>query len=284
MRSKKEDAASAVKDLLDAVEVVLAGKEKKDRVMNAKERKIVSYHEVGHALIGALQKNSEPIRKITIVPRTMGSLGYVMSMPEEEKFLETKEELLDELVKLVAGRAAEEIVFGNVTNGAGNDIERATNLAKGMITQYGMSDKFGLMVLATVENQYLDGRASLNCSDVTAAEVDKEVKRMLDESYEKALSMLRENRDVMDKLADYLIEKETITGKEFMRIYRQAKGLPEEPQPVEEKSVSQEATATTPQATSTETEAVPEKSIENSTYNAQAADEISTTTDENTEE
>lgn len=216
------------KDLLDAVEVVLAGKEKKDRVMKPEERKIVSYHEVGHALVGALQKNSEPIQKITIVPRTMGSLGYVMSVPEEEKFLSTKAELLDELVRLVAGRAAEEIVFGDVSNGAANDIEKATNLAKGMITQYGMSDKFGLMVLATVESRYLDGRASLNCSDVTAAEIDKEVMRMLDESYQKALAMLRDNRDVMDKLADYLIEKETITGKEFMKILKEAKGETDE--------------------------------------------------------
>ncbi|MBQ8591755.1 MAG: ATP-dependent zinc metalloprotease FtsH [Lachnospiraceae bacterium] len=221
------------KDLLDSVEVVLAGKEKKDRVMKPEERKIVSYHEVGHALVGALQKNSEPIQKITIVPRTMGALGYVMSVPEEEKYLSTKAELEDELVRLVAGRAAEEIVFGDVSNGAANDIEKATNLAKGMITQYGMSDKFGLMVLATVESRYLDGRASLNCSDVTAAEIDKEVMRMLDESYQKALAMLRENRDIMDKLADYLIEKETITGKEFMKILKEAKE--EEQKPEEQK-------------------------------------------------
>ncbi len=208
------------KDLLDSVEVVLAGKEKKDRIMKAEERKIVAYHEVGHALIGALFKNSEPIQKITIVPRTMGALGYVMSMPEEEKFLSTKSELHNELVKLVGGRAAEEIVFGDVTSGAANDIEKATNLAKGMITQYGMSGKFGLMALATTESKYLEGRASLNCSDITAAQIDDEVMRMLDESYQKALAILKENRSIMDKLADYLIEKETITGKEFMEILK----------------------------------------------------------------
>jgi cell division protease FtsH len=216
------------KDLFDAVEVVLVGKEKKDRIMSKEERKIVSYHEVGHALISALQKNSEPVQKITIVPRTMGALGYVMHVPEEEKYLNSEQELRDMLVSLVGGRAAEEIVFGNVTTGAANDIEKATGIAKNMITQYGMSKKFGLMGLATVENKYLDGRAALNCSDKTAAEVDKEVSDMLKESYEEAKRLLSENREIMDDIAAYLIEKETITGKEFMKIYRKAKGLPEE--------------------------------------------------------
>ena len=220
------------KDLFDAVEQVLVGKEKKDRIMSKEERKIVSYHEVGHALISALQKNSEPVQKITIVPRTMGALGYVMHVPEEEKYLNTEAELRDRLVSILGGRAAEEIVFETVTTGASNDIEKATDIAKAMVTQYGMSKRFGLMGLATVQNKYLDGTASLNCSDVTAAAVDEEVKDMLKESYEQALLLLRENRDVMDKLAEFLIEKETITGKEFMKIFREIKGIPE---PEEEK-------------------------------------------------
>ena len=215
------------KDLFDAVEVVLVGKEKKDRIMSKEERRIVSYHEVGHALISALQKNSEPVQKITIVPRTMGALGYVMQVPEEEKYLNTEAELRDMLVGLVGGRAAEEIVFDTVTTGAANDIEKATGIARNMITRYGMSRKFGLAALATVESQYLEGRSELICSDVTAAEVDAEVVDLLKESYEKALGMLRENREVMDKLAEYLIEKETITGKEFMEIFRREKGIPE---------------------------------------------------------
>ncbi len=215
------------KDLFDSVEVVLVGKEKKDRIMSKEERKIVSYHEVGHALISALQKNSEPVQKITIVPRTMGALGYVMHVPEEEKYLNTEAELRDMLVGLVGGRAAEEVVFGNVTTGAANDIEMATDIARNMITRYGMSRRFGLAGLATVESQYLEGRTALNCSDATAAEVDAEVVEILKESYEKALGMLRENRDVMDKLAEFLIEKETITGKQFMEIFRREKGLPE---------------------------------------------------------
>ena len=214
-------------DLFNAVEQVLVGKEKKDRIMSKEERKIVSYHEVGHALISALQKNSEPVQKITIVPRTMGALGYVMHVPEEEKYLNTEEELRDMLVGLVGGRAAEEIVFGNVTTGAANDIEKATEIARSMVTRYGMSRKFGLMGLATIESQYLEGRAALNCSDRTAAEIDAEVADILKESYEKALSLLRENRELMDKLAQFLIEKETITGKEFMEIFRREKGLPE---------------------------------------------------------
>jgi len=215
------------KDLFEAVEQVLVGKEKKDRIMSKEERRIVSYHEVGHALVSALQKNSEPVQKITIVPRTMGALGYVMQVPEEEKFLNTKAELHDMLVGLLAGRAAEEIVFDTVTTGASNDIEKATSIARAMVTQYGMSKKFGLIGLQTVESQYLDGRAVMNCSDVTAAEVDSEVMRILKECYEKALELLSGNRSVMDKIAEYLIEKETITGKEFMKIYRKEKGIPE---------------------------------------------------------
>ena len=215
------------KDLFNAVEVVLVGKEKKDRIMSKEERKIVSYHEVGHALISALQKNSEPVQKITIVPRTMGALGYVMHVPEEEKYLNTEAELRDMLVGLVGGRAAEEIVFETVTTGAANDIEKATDIARNMVTRYGMSKRFGLMGLATIESQYLEGRTALNCSDATAAEIDAEVVELLKESYEKALALLRDNRELMDKLAEYLIEKETITGKEFMQIFRKEKGLPE---------------------------------------------------------
>ena len=214
-------------DLFNAVEQVLVGKEKKDRIMSKEERRIVSYHEVGHALVIALQKNSEPVQKITIVPRTMGALGYVMHVPEEEKYLNTEAELRDMLVGLVAGRAAEEVVFDTVTTGAANDIEKATDIARAMVTQYGMSKRFGLVGLATVENRYLDGAATLNCSDTTAAQVDQEVIELLKESYDKALQMLRENREVMDKLAEFLIEKETITGKEFMEIFRREKGIPE---------------------------------------------------------
>lgn len=215
------------KDLFNAVEVVLVGKEKKDRIMSKEERRIVSYHEVGHALISALQKNSEPVQKITIVPRTMGALGYVMHVPEDEKYLNTEAELHDMIVGLLGGRAAEEIMFDTVTTGASNDIEKATNIARSMVTQYGMSKKFGLIGLETVESKYLDGRTSLNCADNTAAEVDAEVMKILKEAYDEALTMLRENRDVMDKIAAFLIERETITGKEFMKIYREAKGLPE---------------------------------------------------------
>ena len=226
------------KDLFDAVEQVLVGKEKKDRIMSKEERKIVSYHEVGHALISALQKNSEPVQKLTIVPRTMGALGYVMHVPEEEKYLNTEAELRDRLVSIFGGRAAEELVFDTVTTGAANDIEKATDIAKAMVTQYGMSKKFGLMGLATVQNRYLDGTASLNCSDVTAAAVDEEVRKLLEESYNKAKELLADNRQVMDKLAEFLIEKETITGKEFMKIFRQIKGLPE-PEEEKKKDMSQ---------------------------------------------
>lgn len=222
------------KDLFEAVEQVLVGKEKKDRIMSREERRIVSYHEVGHALVSALQKNSEPVQKITIVPRTMGALGYVMQVPEEEKFLNTEAELHAMLVGLLAGRAAEEIVFDTVTTGASNDIEKATSIARAMVTQYGMSKKFGLIGLQTIESQYLEGRAVMNCSDVTAAEVDSEVMRILKECYDEALTLLRENRTILDKIAAYLIEKETITGKEFMKIYRKEKGIPEPEEKPEE--------------------------------------------------
>ena len=223
------------KDLFVAVEQVLVGKEKKDRIMSTEERRIVSYHEVGHALISALQKNSEPVQKITIVPRTMGALGYVMHVPEEEKYLNTEAELRAMLVSTLGGRAAEEIVFDTVTTGASNDIEKATDMAKAMVTQYGMSKKFGLIGLATIENRYLSGNATLNCAESTAAEVDQEVMKILAESYEEAKKLLTENREVLDKIAEHLIEKETITGKEFMAIYRELKGLPE-PDPEEEKA------------------------------------------------
>ena len=220
--------AVSQKDLFEAVEVVLVGKEKKDRIMSREERRIVSYHEVGHALVSALQKHSEPVQKITIVPRTMGALGYVMNVPEEEKYLNTKKELEAMLVELMGGRAAEELVFDTVTTGASNDIEKATSLARSMITQYGMSEKFGLMSLESRENQYLSGRTVLNCSDGTAGEIDQEVMKILKDSYEEAKRLLSENREAMDKIAEFLIEKETITGKEFMKIFRQVKGLPEE--------------------------------------------------------
>ncbi len=219
--------AVSQKDLLEAVEVVLVGKEKKDRILSSEERKIVSYHEVGHALVSALQKDSEPVQKITIVPRTMGALGYVMHVPEEEKYLNTRKELEAMLVGYLGGRAAEEIVFDTVTTGAANDIEQATKVARAMITQYGMSDRFGLMGLAETQNQYLDGRAMLNCGDATATEIDHEVMKLLKKSYDEAKRLLSENRDVMDKIAAFLIEKETITGKEFMKIFHEAKGMKE---------------------------------------------------------
>ena len=220
------------KDLFEAVEQVLVGKEKKDRIMSAEERKIVSYHEVGHALVAALQKNAEPVQKITIVPRTMGALGYVMQVPEEEKYLNSEKELRAMLVGLVGGRAAEEIVFDSVTTGAANDIEKATTIARNMVTMYGMSKRFGLIGLESVESKYLEGRTVLNCSEFTAAQIDEEVMKILKDSYEEALRLLRENREILDKIAAYLIEKETITGKEFMEIFRREKGLPD---PEEEK-------------------------------------------------
>lgn len=212
--------AVSQKDLLESVEVVLVGKEKKDRILSTQERRIVSYHEVGHALVSALQKDAEPVQKITIVPRTMGALGYVMQVPEEEKFLNTKKELEAMLVGYLGGRAAEEIVFDTVTTGAANDIEQATKVARAMITQYGMSEKFGLMGLATQENQYLSGRTVLNCGDDTATEIDHEVMKLLQASYEEAKALLSDNRTALDKIAEYLIKKETITGKEFMKIFR----------------------------------------------------------------
>ena len=216
---KSGRSAVSQKDLLEAVEVVLVGKEKKDRILSAQERRIVSYHEVGHALVSALQKDAEPVQKITIVPRTMGALGYVMQVPEEEKYLNTKKELEAMLVGYLGGRAAEELVFDTVTTGAANDIEQATKVARAMITQYGMSDKFGLMGLATQENQYLSGRAVLNCGDDTATEVDHEVMILLHNSYEEAKRLIGSHREALDKIAAYLIRRETITGKEFMKIF-----------------------------------------------------------------
>ena len=227
------------KDLFEAVEQVLVGKEKKDRILSKEERRIVSYHEIGHALVNALQKNTEPVQKITIVPRTMGALGYVMQVPEEEKYLNTEAELRAMVVGLVAGRAAEELVFDTVTTGAANDIEKATKIARAMITQYGMSKKFGLMGLESVESKYLDGRAVLNCSDNTAADIDNEVMKLLKDSYKEAKRLLKDNRKLMDTLAEFLIEKETITGKEFMEIFRREKGIPEP-----EESKAEEVTST----------------------------------------
>lgn len=215
-------------DLFEAFELVaVGGKEKKDRVMSDKERKIVSYHEVGHALVSALQKNTEPVQKITIVPRTMGALGYTLQTPEEEKYLETKDELLAKITTYMAGRAAEVLVFQSATSGAANDIEQATKIARAMVTMYGMSDKFGMMCLATVENQYLDGRAGLICGEDTAGMIDKEVLDIINHSYDEAMRMLAENREILDHISEYLYEKETITGKEFMKIFREMKGLPE---------------------------------------------------------
>ena len=260
------------KDLFNAVEVVLVGKEKKDRIMSKEERKIVSYHEVGHALISALQKNSEPVQKITIVPRTMGALGYVMHVPEDEKYLNTQAELHDMIVGLLGGRAAEEIVFDTVTTGASNDIEKATSIARSMVTRYGMSKKFGLMGLETVESQYLDGRSSLNCADNTASEIDNEVMQILKDAYEEALQMLRENRDVLDKIAAHLIEKETITGKEFMKIYREAKGLPEPEENKEEKK--EENKEEKPQETAIEQEAPKQTVVEEDDEKAPTPEEL----------
>ena len=224
------------KDLFEAVEVVLVGKEKKDRIMSQEERRIVSYHEVGHALVSALQKDSEPVQKITIVPRTMGALGYVMQTPEEEKFLNTKKELEAMLVGMLGGRAAEEIVFDTVTTGASNDIEKATKIARSMITQYGMSEKFGLIGLESIQNRYLDGRAVMNCGEATAAEIDQEVMEMLKKAYDEAKRLLTEHREALDKIAAFLIEKETITGKEFMKIFHEVEGIdPDAPKKTEER-------------------------------------------------
>ena len=226
--------AVSQKDLFEAVEVVLVGKEKKDRVMKPEERKIVSYHEVGHALVNALQKDAEPVQKITIVPRTMGALGYVLQVPEEEKYLNTKKEIEAMIVGFLGGRAAEEIVFDTVTTGAANDIQQATRITRAMITQYGMSDKFGMMGLESRESMYLDNGTRLNCSEQMAAEVDQEIMRILRESYEEAKRLLMENREALDKIAEYLIEKETITGKEFMKIFREVKGIPDPDAPTTE--------------------------------------------------
>ena len=231
--------AVSQKDLLESVEVVLVGKEKKDRILSPQERKIVSYHEVGHALVSALQKDAEPVQKITIVPRTMGALGYVMQVPEEEKYLNTKKELEAMLVGYLGGRAAEEIVFDTVTTGASNDIEQATKVARAMITQYGMSEKFGLMGLATQEDRYITGRAVLNCGDDTATEVDHEVMALMHRSYEEAKTLLSGHRKALDKIADYLIRKETITGKEFMKIFRAVEKGMDVPENLDELDLNQ---------------------------------------------
>lgn len=226
-------------DLFEAFELVaVGGKEKKDRVMSDKERKIVSYHEVGHALVSALQKNTEPVQKITIVPRTMGALGYTLQTPEEEKYLETKDELLAKITTYMAGRAAEVLVFNSVTSGAANDIENATKIARAMVTMYGMSDKFGMMCLATVQNQYLEGGAGLICGENTASQIDDEVLSIINSSYAEAMKLLDENREILDRISDYLYEKETITGKEFMKMFRDMKGLPDP----DEENKEQEAT------------------------------------------
>ena len=228
-------------DLFESVEVVIAGKAKKDRVLSAEERRIVSYHEVGHALVAALQKNTEPVQKITIIPRTMGALGYVIQVPEEEKYLMSEKQIREELVTMLAGRAAESIVFDSVTTGASNDIEQATKLARAMITQYGMSEKFGLIGLTTVEDQYLGGRATLNCGEATAAEIDQEVMKILKAAYDQALALLADNRDCLDKIAAFLIERETITGKEFMKIFHEVKGIPDSETEQAEANVSNPA-------------------------------------------
>ena len=225
-------------DLFESVEVVIAGKAKKDRVLSAEERRIVSYHEVGHALVAALQKNTEPVQKITIIPRTMGALGYVMQVPEEEKYLMSEKQIREELVTMLAGRAAESIVFDSVTTGASNDIEQATKLARAMITQYGMSEKFGLIGLTTVEDQYLGGRATLNCGEATAAQIDQEVMKILKNAYDEAIRLLADNRDCLDKIAAFLIERETITGKEFMKIFREVKGIQDPEAEKSEENVS----------------------------------------------
>lgn len=227
-------------DLFEAFELVaVGGKEKKDRVMSDKERKIVSYHEVGHALVSALQKNTEPVQKITIVPRTMGALGYTLQTPEEEKYLETKDELLAKITSYMAGRAAEVLVFNSVTSGAANDIENATKIARAMVTMYGMSDKFGMMCLATVQNQYLEGGAGLICGENTASQIDDEVLSIINSSYAEAMKLLDENREILDSISDYLYEKETITGKEFMKMFRDMKGLPDPDEENKEQEAAQ---------------------------------------------
>lgn len=277
------------KDLFEAVEQVLVGKEKKDRIMSKEERRIVSYHEIGHALVNALQKNTEPVQKITIVPRTMGALGYVMQVPEEEKYLNTEAELRAMVIGLVAGRAAEEIVFDTVTTGAANDIEKATRIARAMITQYGMSKKFGLMGLESVESKYLDGRAVLNCSDNTAADIDNEVMKLLKDSYKEAKRLLKDNRKLMDTLAEFLIEKETITGKEFMKIFREAKGIPEPVEEVKDEEVKAEDAATEVETSEIETKENPElesvaDAMEETAAESEATEEKGADTDETEED
>ena len=262
--------AVSQKDLFESVEVVLVGKEKKDRIMSKEERRIVSYHEVGHALVSALQKDAEPVQKITIVPRTMGALGYVMQVPEEEKYLNTKKEIDAMLVGLLAGRAAEEIVFDTVTTGAANDIEKATRIARAMVTQYGMSEKFGLMGLEHQENEYLTGRVVMNCGDATAAEVDQEVMKILKKSYEEAKRLLSENRDAMDKIAEYLIQKETITGKEFMKIFREVKGIPEPEEKKPEESSHAQVKAEVPRPESLQPEKEQEETAPLNAENTEA--------------
>ena len=262
--------AVSQKDLFESVEVVLVGKEKKDRIMSKEERRIVSYHEVGHALVSALQKDAEPVQKITIVPRTMGALGYVMQVPEEEKYLNTKKEIDAMLVGLLAGRAAEEIVFDTVPTGAATDIEKATRIARAMVTQYGMSEKFGLMGLEHQENEYLTGRVVMNCGDATAAEVDQEVMKILKKSYEEAKRLLSENRDAMDKIAEYLIQKETITGKEFMKIFREVKGIPEPEEKKPEESSHAQVKAEVPRPESLQPEKEQEEAAPLNAENTEA--------------
>ena len=262
--------AVSQKDLFESVEVVLVGKEKKDRIMSKEERRIVSYHEVGHALVSALQKDAEPVQKITIVPRTMGALGYVMQVPEEEKYLNTKKEIDAMLVGLLAGRAAEEIVFDTVTTGAANDIEKATRIARAMVTQYGMSEKFGLMGLEHQENEYLTGRVVMNCGDATAAEVDQEVMKIKKKTYEEAKRLLSENRDAMDKIAEYLIQKETITGKEFMKIFREVKGIPEPEEKKPEESSHAQVKAEVPRPESLQPEKEQEEAAPLNAENTEA--------------
>ncbi|MCI9615404.1 MAG: ATP-dependent zinc metalloprotease FtsH [Dorea sp.] len=258
-------------DLFEAVEVVLVGKEKKDRIMSQEERKIVSYHEVGHALVSALQKDAEPVQKITIVPRTMGALGYVMQTPEEEKFLNTRKELDAMLVGLLAGRAAEEIVFDTVTTGASNDIEKATKVARAMVTQYGMSERFGLIGLESIQNRYLDGRAVANCGQKTASEIDEEVMRLLKASYEEAKQLLGGHRKALDKIAEFLIEKETITGKEFMEIFHEVEGI----DPEEKKEKTEERIAMNPvDPQETAKEETAEEEAEEETAREQTAESI----------
>lgn len=260
-------------DLFEAVEIVIAGKEKKDRILSAEEKKIVAYHEIGHALVAALQKDAEPVQKITIVPRTMGSLGYVMQVPEEEKYLMSQKELLTDIVTFCGGRAAEKLVFDSVTTGASNDIEKATKMARAMVTQYGMSDTFGLVSLESVENRYLDGRPVLNCGERTAAQIDTEVMRILSESYDKAEALLSEHRGIMDELAAFLSEKETITGKQFMEIFHKAKDK-------EKDIVDSEATEVTEKEEPNETEAKEKETMEKETIEKETAE---TETAENAE-